>query len=39
MRETIGLLGPGEPADLPPEARHEMVALFLRYREESAERG
>ncbi len=37
MRETIRLLGRVEPEDLSFEARDEIVALFLRYREESAE--
>ncbi len=39
MRETIRLLGRIEPDDLPSEARDEIVALFLRYREESDEDG
>jgi anti-sigma factor RsiW len=34
MRATILVLGSVEPDDLSPEARDEIVALFLRYREE-----
>lgn len=37
MRETIRVLGRVEPDDLSPEAREEIVGLFLRYREESGE--
>ena len=37
MRETIRLLGRIEPDDLSVEARNEIVALFLRYREEPDE--
>lgn len=39
MRETIRLLGRIEPDDLSLEARDEIVALFLRYREETGEDG
>ena len=35
MRMTIDVLGRVEPEDLEPEAREELVELFLRYRAEA----